>query len=714
MSEGKEMLRYEQLLPLQALIAYRQQAVTETLLQAYERYLERGLKPSQDRLLASSVLRNGDTAVSSPLDSAMISEGTSHESTGEEKAEKKNELEEEIEAEVEAGAGVELEAEKEAKKGKRSFKKMIKNIFKPKDKNKELSEQKDSRSITSAGVSGQGDGSTQSHAMTGDVSISKSNKVALKMISNMFIRRTYAGTERRADNQPSPLPPTSDDVSLEDLSEALLGGIKNQTEGGMLLHLIIKASVSVRLSDTTPLIDAHVSFGGDLSAKSVADLRVSCYLSDLRIEDLVTPTPVYRTLLSFAASEEFRKSNSTTTSAIPSAGDSPQESYQEHISLLYVTSSVGSSSLQAYSQPLEVAINVLCLERLSELVAARVAGLLKVIAGFNENDYLRKSAEWGAEGVITATTGADMASQMAAAIAGDSMDITVEVSSNKIILPMNTGKDEGSFVLDLGRAELTGEYSPTSGLSLALSVSDLSAGMSPPGGLNDTYRDIGYLLQPVDAHLTFFVPGSDRDKDKDKDKHKDLSLTAAPSSTSHPTVPPTTTSPSLSHPEVLKSGQTDLNPDATPAGTDPDLLIDLHVKSEMQIVLTPPNLVQIVKYARIFISYVWNVYTIFSSHLGDSAKYITDEKLAQGLQFLNKVLNPTTREKGEHQGPLKRSTPISRSKKQITKGVSKIFSRMTHSIAGSAMGVSVGVGGTLLSGEEELVCGVIGENVCGE
>jgi hypothetical protein len=700
-SEGKEMLRYEQLLPLQALIAYRQQAVTETLLQAYERYLERGLKPTQDRLLTSSALRNGDTAVSAPLDSA-ISEGASHESKGEEKAEKKNEPEEEIE--VEAGAGAELEAEKGAKKGKRSFKKMIKSIFKTKDKNKELSEQKDSTSITSAGVSGQGDGSTQSDAMTGDISISKSNKVALKMISNMFIRRTYAGTERRAHYQPSPSPPTSDDVSLEDLSEALLGGIKNQTEGGMLLHLIIKASVSVRLSDTAPLIDAHVSFGGDLSAKSVADLRVSCYLSDLRIEDLVTPTPVYRTLLSFAASDASRKSNSTSTSTIPSAGDSPPESYQEQISLLYVTSSVGSSSLQAYSQPLEVAINVLCLERLSELIAARVAGLLKVIAAFNENDYLRKSAEWGAEGVITATTGADMASQMAAAIAGDSMDITVEVSSNKIILPMNTGKDEGSFVLDLGRAGLIGGYSPTSGLSLALSVSDLSAGMTPPGGLNDTYCDIGYLLQPVDAHLTFFVPGSDRDKDRSI--HRDLILTAAPSSTSHPTAPSTTTSPSPS--KVLKSGQTDLNPDATPAGTDPDLLIDLHVKSELQIVLTPPNLVQIVKYARIFISYVWNVYTIFSSHLGDSAKYITDEKLAQGLQFLNKVLNPTTREKGEHQGPLKRSTPISRSKKQITKGVSKIFSRMTHSIAGSAMGGCVGAGGTLLSGEE-LVCIVLGK-----
>jgi hypothetical protein len=690
-SEGREKLRYEQVLPLQALIAYRQQAVTETLLQAYERYLERGLKPANDRLLSTGAPRDGYSAVSPPLESTMNSDGASHESKGEEKSEKKNEVEKEAEVdaevEVEAEADSELQTEKGARKGKRTFNKLIKSIFKSKDKDKELSEKKDPRSIIPTVASGRGDSSPHSDAMTGDISISKSNKAALKMISNLFVRRTYAGTERRADYLPSPPPPTtSDDVSLEDFSEALLGGIKDRTEGGMLLHLVIKASVSVRLSDTAPLIDAHVSFGGDLSAKSVADLRVSCYLSDLRIEDLVTPTPVYRTLLSFGAS----------------AGGSSEESYQEQISLLYVTSSVGSSSLQAYSQPLEIAINVLCLERLSELVAARVAGLLKVIAAFNENDYLRKSAEWGAEGVITATTGADMASKVAAAIAGDSMDITVEVSCNKVILPMNTGKDEGSFILNLGRAGLTGAYSPTSGLSLALSVSDLSAGMTPTGGLHDTDRDVGYLLQPVDAHLTFFVPGSDRDKDRDK--HRDIVVAAAPpsTSTSNPTAPSTTASTSSS--KVFKSGQTDINPDATPAGTDPDLLIDLHVKSELQIVLTPPNLVEIVKYARIFISYVWNVYNIFSSHLGDPAKYITDEKLAQGLHFLNKVLNPTTREKGEHHGPLRRSTPISRSKKQITKGVSKIFSRMTHSIAGPAVGSSIGPGGTLLSGEDDLVC----------
>jgi hypothetical protein len=710
LSEGKEMLRYEQLLPLQALIAYRQQAVTEALLHAYERHLEKGLKSPYDRLPSSNALKNGSPVMSTPLDSAMSNEGASHikNENDQETAERKNKADDEVDTDREGEGGGRLDAEKGAKKGKGSFKKMIKSIFKPKNKQKESGEQKDPRSLIPGGASGQGDSATHSDAMTSDISVnnSTSNKAGLKMISNMFVRRTYAGTERTADSyRLPPPPPASDDMSLQDISEALLGGIRNQEEGGTLLHLTIKASVSVRLSDTAALIDAHVSFGGDLTAKSVADLRVSCYLSDLRIEDLVTPTPVYRTLLSFAASDQTRNTNSTSTSTStssptkPSADSPSEDTYQEQISLLYVTSSVGSSSLQAYSQPLQVAINVLCLERLSELVAARVAGLIKVVTAFNENDYLRKSAEWGAEGVITATTGADVASQMAAAIAGDCMDITVEVSSNKVILPMNTGKDEGSFVLDLGTAGLKGSYSPTSGLSLALSVSDLSAGMIPFGGLSDTCRDVGYVLQPVDAHLTFFVPGSDRNKDK----CKDIAIaTAAPSSTStsHPASPPHPTAPSTSTSKVLKSGQTDSNPDATPAGTDPDLLIDLHVKSELQIALTPPKLVEIVKYSRIFISYVWNVYTIFTSHLGDSAKYITDEKLAQGLQFLNKVLNPTTREKkGEQQGTVKLSTPINRSKKRITKSVSKIFSMMTRSIAGAAVGGSVGAEGALITGE---------------
>ena len=40
LAESKELLRCEELLPLQALIAYRQQAVTETLLRAYERSIK--------------------------------------------------------------------------------------------------------------------------------------------------------------------------------------------------------------------------------------------------------------------------------------------------------------------------------------------------------------------------------------------------------------------------------------------------------------------------------------------------------------------------------------------------------------------------------------------------------------------------------------------------------------------------------------------------
>jgi hypothetical protein len=38
-----------------------------------------------------------------------------------------------------------------------------------------------------------------------------------------------------------------------------------------------------------------------------------------------------------------------------------------------------------------------CMEKLFEMVAKPFAGLLGVISAFGENDYVRKSAEWGAQ-----------------------------------------------------------------------------------------------------------------------------------------------------------------------------------------------------------------------------------------------------------------------------------------------------------------------------
>jgi hypothetical protein len=663
--ESKELLRCEELLPLQALIAYRQQAVTETLLRAYER----SLKAAESTHSATGP--GGGKAAAGGIGGAATGGGVG----------------------VTGGSAMDAttmdstahDGLNSPQKKKKTVASALKNLFrnkaekeKKKDEGGELHEVNEestgARSVDDEGIGTQiSSGRDYSGGERIDAQThSKGNSSPfLKMRSMSSLFRSHKDLKLDIDPVTAPaaaaLAPSSpspsmsrveamDDVSLEYLTSELLEGVTNsisnkradaEGESFFPLRLQLSASVSVILSDVMPLVMVQVACGGDVTVKSMTDLRVDCYVQEVRIEDLVTVTPVRRTLLSFAhatpahahasasavsSSVSLAAAAAVTDKSVYTATPTPQ------IRVLYVSSGLTSSSLRATCQPIEVAINVLCVERLSELVAARAARLLKVVATFGENDYLRKTAEWGAEGVITAQTGSNMAGQVAEAIVGDGMEICVEVQSNKVYLPHCSSRDEGCFVLDLGRAGLTGSYSVDNGLSLRLEVTDLCAGIIPPLPLPLTppltdssagaHTGIEYLLHPVDAHLTFVTPPLEKEKDKE-------SILAFKSFSS---------SASSSAPALHRSSEY-LEPDnalpCTDSRLESKLLIDLKLQSGLQIILTPPKLVQIVKYSRIFISFVWTVNNVFCIHLGESTKGIAEEKLAEGLHYLNSVLNPT-------------------------------------------------------------------------
>ena len=848
-AEGKEMLKFEQMLPLQALIAYRQQAVTETLLAAYEKSCS----------ITETEVTRAVTSATGAVSGMKSADGVVSEKDKQKEKEKEKERSGQLKRSSSSVASStkmmqslrlsskDINSEKDEKGEKVSSKKsigaMLKSVFnlKSKDKEKERDKEKmgeeekdkerkekeivesetikrdllkvkstslkdmsnrtDNQNYNEDDIDGDkvgrsvsgtdnlnsarsGSGSTGEGGERGGDDKRSNNSKALKLFNRIFgIKNINSSTSFSASTLP--LSESSDDVSVEYLTNELLSdiGCVGSGEGVVftLLRLKVSASVSVRLSDVLPLADVQVVCGGNMTVTSATDICVGCFVSELKVQDLVTVTPVKGTLLSFAVQTPSNMSmpssstpHTSRTPAVAGAGalmvesvsadsnilrcnklsdrmltssaalseentesnlntDPGSKPNQCGISVVYESTSKGKSSLRAHCQPLEVVLNVLCLERLSDLIAARAAGLLKVVSAFDENDYLRKSAEWGAEGVITAHTGADMAAQVAAAIAGDSLNIAVEVSPNKIVLPMSGSSDDGCFVLDLGKAALHGSYNAANGLSLVLEVQDLCAGMLPTGGKSTfvSERDMGYVLQPIDAHLSFRVPGTDRDcvgvgvgvgvGASPSQRHQSTSLTlstSAPTPTPTPvstsiTAPATSTdslpssppsssssssssshpSSSSSHPSSSSSphpSSSSCHPSSSSCNSSAaDLLINLDIKSELQFALTPLKLVQIVKYSRIFIKFVWTINDIFTSHLGESAKYITDEKLTQGLHFLNNVLNPNTKGKNVTSG-LKTSTripptsflPITRGKKGTFK-MSKMFSKIIHNISGS-------------------------------
>jgi hypothetical protein len=162
------------------------------------------------------------------------------------------------------------------------------------------------------------------------------------------------------------------------------------------------------------------------------------------------------------------------------------------------------SALRAYSQPLEVVLNFLCWETLLGLVTLPAVGLGRVMASFSDNDYVRKAAEWGAQGVITARTNMDMAAAAAVAMMGDRMDIVVDVHAPKVILPEDSGRDAGYFVVDLGRAQLNGSVNSVTGLALTLSMTSLCAGLPKLHKEIYKYGESGvYFIRPVDVRAEF-------------------------------------------------------------------------------------------------------------------------------------------------------------------------------------------------------------------
>lgn len=669
--ESKELLRCEELLPLQALIAYRQQAVTETLLRAYERSLRAAESahstsgPGGGKAAAGGI-GIGVGAGGGSVKDASAMDSTAHDGLNSPQKKKK----------TVASAFKKLfrnKAEKEKKKDEGG------------ESNKINEETTGARSVDDEGI-GTHIGSGRDYSSTERIDAqthSKGNSSPfLKMRSMSSLFRSHKDLKLDIDpvtvpapaaaalapSSPSPSPSLSrvdamDDVSLEYLTSELLDGVTSsisnkradaEGESFFPLRLQLSAGVSVILSDVMPLVMVQVACGGDVTVKSMTDLIVDCYVQEVRIEDLVTVTPVRRTLLSFAnatpAHAHASASAVSSSASVAAAAVTDKGVYTAtptpQIRVLYVSSGLTSSSLRATCQPIEVAINVLCVERLSELVAARTARLLKVVATFGENDYLRKTAEWGAEGVITAQTGSNMAGQVAEAIVGDGMEICVEVRSNKVYLPHCSSRDEGFFVLDLGRAGLTGSYSVDNGISLRLEVTDLCAGIMPPlplplplpltppltNGSGGAHTGIEYLLHPVDAHLTFFTPPLEKEKDKEKESTLVFKSSFSSASSSAPTSAHLRSSEYLEPDNALP---------CTDSRLESKLLIDLKLLSGLQIILTPPKLVQIVKYSRIFISFVWTVNNVFCIHLGESTKGIAEEKLAEGLHYLNTVLNPT-------------------------------------------------------------------------
>ena len=851
LAESKELLRCEELLPLQALIAYRQQAVTETLLRAYERSIKdadststsgtgigagvgAGAGASTATVTVTGSTKDATTSKSNPMAMAMAMGAMAH-----------------------VDGVMNGSPHKHATEMKKSVASTFKKLFsykKEKDKDKENNRDREvlevARSLDDEGIG-------TNIGTSGELNVVDKKESRSNRRNNPFVKMKDLFRSNRdltLDIYP-PMPATAtpsmrteeamDDVSLEYLASELLNDVINnnnnscssnnnnnnnnnmssretraaqgqgqgpgkEAEGESFfpLRLRLSACVSVTLSDVVPLVMVQVACGGDITATSMTDLRVDCYVQELLIEDLITVTPLKGTLLSFASTAPT-PNHTSAAPAVPYAAGAEdmkrdRDSYMSKVRVLYASSGLTSSSLRVSCQPIEIAINVLCLERLSELAAARVARLLKVVATFGENDYLRKTAEWGAEGVITAQTAANMAGQVAEAIVGDGMEICVEVRSNKVYLPHCSSRDEGCFVLDLGRAVLNGGYSMDSGLTLRLDVTDLCAGIMLPlplplplplnhrpaltptsssscssslpprprskcsaGTGTGTQTMIEYLLNPVDAYLTFLTPGEERGEVKEKEKGevkekekgdvkekergevKEKERGDVKEKEEREKGPiialksPSSSSTSSSSSSALhSSGVCVTSDDALPiidSRLGSKLLIELKLRSGLQIVLTPPKLVQIVQYSRIFISFVWTVNNVFCLHLGSPAKCIADEKLAEGLHYLNNVLNPTMKSghardnkgnsssnsnsnsnsnsKGKNSTTSKVSPNVSIDKKAVKgKGISKgkrkgksngslseLFSKMVQNISG--VGTGTGTGSSSRTDKEEVGIG---------
>ena len=143
---------------------------------------------------------------------------------------------------------------------------------------------------------------------------------------------------------------------------------------------------------------ARLACGNHLTIRSLSDVSLSAFVTQLEIEDMVTPHPVKSRILTFAQSSSAATAttgsasypSSSSLSALQTGGlpdnnhyriphqfgpsssssstassSSPSLSSSSHkIVLFYEALPNGVSMLRAYSQPLEVVLNVVCWERL--------------------------------------------------------------------------------------------------------------------------------------------------------------------------------------------------------------------------------------------------------------------------------------------------------------------------------------------------------------
>ena len=326
----------------------------------------------------------------------------------------------------------------------------------------------------------------------------------------------------------------------------------------------------------------------------------------------------------------------------PTSGPAQHLASAHKIIFFYEALPGGVSALRAYSQPLEIVLNVPCWEGLLDLVALPATGLGRAVASFGDNDYIRKAAEWGAQGIITARTGMDMAAAAAVALMGDRMDITVDVHAPKIILP-ESGKGSGYLVLDLGRAQLSGSVDSASGLVLTLNVASLCAGL--PARLGDLYQhsDQGvYFIRPVDVRVKFTAIAVG----------------------------------SLFQADAFKKN-----------GRAPDLQIELQLRSELHITLNNHKILRLIDLMRAFIAFVGSIERSFQEVAGVAAFAPTD-KLSRGLTYINDVLNPVNMAAR----PLNPSSVafVQTKKKKFTERAASMFGKMMRAITGSKHGPNEG------------------------
>jgi len=296
----------------------------------------------------------------------------------------------------------------------------------------------------------------------------------------------------------------------------------------------------------------------------------------------------------------------------------------------------GVSALRAYSQPLEIVLNVPCWEGLLDLIALPVTGLGRALASFGENDYIRKAAEWGAQGIITARTGMDMAAAAAVALMGDRMDIIVDVHAPKIVFPEEAGEGGAGFlVLDLGRAQLNGSVDSISGLTLTLNVASLCVGL--PTRLEDIYEAAEhgvYFIRPVDVRVKFTAIAVG----------------------------------SLFQAEEFKKNE-----------RAPDLQIDMQLRSELHITLNSYKILRLIDRMRAFVAFLGSIERSFQE-VADVAVFTPNEKLSRGVTYINEVLDPLNMASR----PTNPSSVafVQTKKKKFTERAKSIFGKMMRAITG--------------------------------